>query len=511
MKLDRNKYLESRSFKPATLLVAILAVNLLLGLIVFFFPLEGIAISDNAKLKFITLEELKGTSTQVSAEIDIENVLQGISLSENSEEDSVKTSLAAKGKADTAQKSNTKETPFYRNIQFSPQNPNALKTLIHALKYESKSKTVRILHYGDSQLEGDRITDYVRNRMQLRFGGEGPGIVLPKEPAASSRRAAFVSESKNFKKKAIYVRGAAAENGMYGIGGSSFQISGAYSTFSSWVQDSASESSGKANFTNKKQATAYIKIKNGYSGYKLARHYSKATLLYHTDQPFQVNLRADNYVNDYVLKPAYSIGKYTWSISPQKSIKLSFTKGKFPTVYGVALDGAKGVAVDNFAMRGSSALGFDKMNKMHYSRQLKEMNVRCVILQYGINVVPNVRSDYGYYKNILVRQLNSIKAAYPGVSIIVIGPSDMSKNNGGQKVSYSNIPLIRDAMKEAAFETGNCFWDLYEAMGGKNSMEAWVNKGLAQKDYTHFSFKGAKYVGEMLYEAIMQEIDKEIE
>ena len=252
-----------------------------------------------------------------------------------------------------------------------------------------------------------------------------------------------------------------------------------------------------------KQATAYIKIKNGYSGYKLARHYSKATLLYRSDQPFQVNLRADNYVNDYVLNPAYSIGKYTWSISPQKSIKISFTKGKFPTVYGVALDGAKGVAVDNFAMRGSSALGFDKMNKGHYSSQLKELNVRCVVLQYGINVVPNVRSDYGYYKKILVRQLNSIKAAYPGVSIIVIGPSDMSKNNGGQKVSYTNVPLIRDAMKEAAFETGSCFWDLYEAMGGKNSMVAWVNKGLARKlippyDDTYF-MKQALRQAEMAY------------
>lgn len=511
MKLDRNKYLESRSFKPVNLLVAILAVNLLLGLVVLLFPSEGIAISDNTKLKFVSLEELEGATKVSSSEIDIEKVLQGISLSENLEEDSVEISRATKGKTDTTKTPNTKETPFFRKIQFAPNNPHALKTLIHALKYESKSKTVRILHYGDSQLEGDRITDYVRNRMQLRFGGEGPGIVLPREPAASSRRAAFVSESKNFKKQAIYVRGATAENGMYGIGGSSFVISGAYSTFSSWMLDSTSGASSKASFTNKKQANAYIKIKNGYSGYKQARSYSKATLLYHTDQPFQVNLRADNYVNDYVLKPARSIGKYTWSISPQKSIKLSFTKGKFPTIYGVALDGDKGVAVDNFAMRGSSALGFDKMNKVHYSRQLKEMNVRCVILQYGINVVPNVRSDYGYYKNILVRQLKSIKAAYPGVSIIVIGPSDMSKNNGGQKVSYSNIPLIRDAMKEAAFETGSCFWDLYEAMGGKNSMVAWVKKGLAQKDYTHFSFKGAKYVGEMFYEAIMQEIDKEIE
>jgi lysophospholipase L1-like esterase len=103
--------------------------------------------------------------------------------------------------------------------------------------------------------------------------------------------------------------------------------------------------------------------------------------------------------------------------------------------------------------------------------------------------------------------LSSIKTAYPGITVIVIGPSDMSRNRGGEMVSYSNIPLIRDAMQEAALESGCCFWDLYEAMGGENSMAAWVKMGLAQKDYTHFSFKGARYVGEMLFNAIYQEIN----
>ena len=67
------------------------------------------------------------------------------------------------------------------------------KTFMNILKNESKTKVVRILHYGDSQLEGDRITDYFRNKMQRRFGGKGPGILLPNEPAASARISAYVS------------------------------------------------------------------------------------------------------------------------------------------------------------------------------------------------------------------------------------------------------------------------------------------------------------------------------
>jgi lysophospholipase L1-like esterase len=56
-------------------------------------------------------------------------------------------------------------------------------------------------------------------------------------------------------------------------------------------------------------------------------------------------------------------------------------------------------------------------------------------------------------------------------------------------------------------KTGCAFWDLYQAMGGKNSMVQWVNAtpSLAEKDFTHFNFRGARIIGEMLYNAIIKE------
>ncbi|PCJ65898.1 MAG: hypothetical protein COA58_07395 [Bacteroidetes bacterium] len=477
----------------------------------WIFPSDGIPIGESSKLKFVSFSELQGGNDSLLTEVDIDQVLLGVSPEEEIllGTDSIKTADTSK----LARETQSLDTlPAYRRIQLPPNNPNALKTLLYGLRNESKHKVVRILHYGDSQLEGDRITDYFRNRMQQKFGGKGPGILLPNEPAASSRRCIFVSESKNIKKSAIYVNGSKVDGNKFGIGGSTFEISGATNKFLKWdsieVADSVKtvQKVQVATYSKAKQASAFIKLRIGYSGYALAKQHSKVTLLYQNDEYFDVNLRNDNYINDYTLKPSIGLGVRTWDLKTKKKLTLSFTKGKFPTIFGIALDGKTGVAVDNFAMRGSSAIGFDKMNRALYKRQLNQMNVRCIILQYGINVVPHVRSDYGYYKNILVRQLLSIKAAYPGISIIVIGPSDMSRNKGGRMVSYSNIPLIRDAMKEAALESGCCFWDLYEAMGGENSMLAWVNEGLGQKDYTHFSYKGAKYVGEMLYEAILDQL-----
>jgi lysophospholipase L1-like esterase len=182
---------------------------------------------------------------------------------------------------------------------------------------------------------------------------------------------------------------------------------------------------------------------------------------------------------------------------------VSFGSNNLPIVYGLALDGEVGVAVDNFPMRGSSGLGFTKINRNRYSAQLSAMNVVAVILQFGVNIIPDERENYDYYEKWFSQQLKSIQTAGPEVAIIVIGPSDMGKNNEGEIVSYENIPLIRDAMKSAALKNGCCFWDLYKAMGGENSMSAWVKDDLAQKDYTHFTYKGARYVGEMLYNSIM--------
>jgi hypothetical protein len=61
--------------------------------------------------------------------------------------------------------------------------PNGDKQVLWPLFASWKQRTIRchirlrIMHYGDSQLEGDRITAYLRNKLQSQFGGTGPGLV----------------------------------------------------------------------------------------------------------------------------------------------------------------------------------------------------------------------------------------------------------------------------------------------------------------------------------------------
>ena len=97
-----------------------------------------------------------------------------------------------------------------------------------------------------------------------------------------------------------------------------------------------------------------------------------------------------------------------------------------------------------------------------------------------------------------------VKVIYTAENFQFYPVYESSINQNGNMVSYVNIPLINDAMREAAFENGCAFWNLYEAMGGKNSMVEWQKNGLARKDFTHFTSDGAKYVGEMLFESLLE-------
>ena len=58
-------------------------------------------------------------------------------------------------------------------------------------------------------------------------------------------------------------------------------------------------------------------------------------------------------------------------------------------------------------------------------------------------------------------------------------------------------------MKKQSLSVGASFWDLYHAMGGKNAMFAWVDNGLAGKDYVHFTPKGSNLASQLFYDALI--------
>ncbi|MCK5170635.1 MAG: hypothetical protein KAQ75_12215, partial [Bacteroidales bacterium] len=191
-------------------------------------------------------------------------------------------------------------------------------------------------------------------------------------------------------------------------------------------------------------------------------------------------------------------------------ITISFKGDDSPDIYGIALDDHSGVAVDNIPLRGSSGTDFTKTDLAFLRSMYQKLNTKLIILQFGVNLVPHITSDYSYYERQFYKQLKTLKGLRPDISIIVIGVSDMSRNNKGRFESYPNIENIREAQRNAAFKADCAFWDMYEAMGGKNSMPAWVNTSpaLARTDFTHFTWKGSVVISKMFFEALMHDYNE---
>ena len=116
--------------------------------------------------------------------------------------------------------------------------------------------------------------------------------------------------------------------------------------------------------------------------------------------------------------------------------------------------------------------------------------------------------EYCYFARYFKGQLNTLRKLRPSAAIVVIGPSDMARPENGEFISYPLIPYLVQQMKKATTEANAGYWDLFKAMGGKNSMPSWVENGLAGRDYIHFTNKGASIASQLFYDAFIAEYTK---
>ena len=155
-------------------------------------------------------------------------------------------------------------------------------------------------------------------------------------------------------------------------------------------------------------------------------------------------------------------------------------------------------------MRGNSGTDFTSNDGTLLATSYRKTDVAMIILQYGGNAMPSVGSSEKGVKNYAAsigRQIRYLQSIYPNCPILFIGPSDMSTVVNGIRQSYPMMELMVEELKSTALSNGAAFWNMFEVMGGKNSMLSWVNKGLAGQDYVHFSPAGAEKISAYLKEA----------
>ncbi|MCA0388031.1 MAG: hypothetical protein LCH52_06000 [Bacteroidetes bacterium] len=420
----------------------------------------------------------------------------------------------------------------------------ALDNFFEALEKESKTGTVRVAHYGDSQIEGDRITSYLRENFQKEFGGEGIGYA-PVDDITDNVNY-FRSTSENWERYNVFNH--AYSSGKYALSGLVFKYGNGKSKKDNDEQEpkgkkkkkqldekpaeeeQPSDSStvlNKYGLSHSLLADTWFAVKSAFLSsprdktdvvaalrgrvslnfVKNAR-FSKIRVFYGKVGD-ECEVRISDQKTGTVIGTLQLNGDNPFNLASTafrgdgSSIRFDISSGRNPEIYGFFFDGDRGVQVDNFAIRGHSGDGLLKIDKEFLSAQYDELNVKLIILQFGMNIMPTVtkEKDLKRVRDYYNRLYAGIRERAKNSSVLVVGPGDMGVIRRGSSVSHPYIGEVVKIMKECAIENGCAFWNTYELMGGENSIAAWAQKGYAARD-GHFINRGQKIIAAELFKGI---------
>jgi D-alanyl-lipoteichoic acid acyltransferase DltB (MBOAT superfamily) len=359
--------------------------------------------------------------------------------------------------------------------------PDPMELFLDSLQFSEGQ--VRILYYGDSQIEYDRVTSYLRRSLRKDHGGTGPGLFLPVMPVTYTK-SFYVRASSNWRRfnYLSFKNGEIKHNDL-----------GPFMAFCRYLPDGQVSSDKVKSWI---RITPSTFSDNSESKYEFLRILYRNTL-----ENVKIDVRSENnpVISD-TLEIVKGITEFTCPLYGSKNILIDFSGKSSPDIYGISIESKTGVVVDNIPQRGSAGLEFTMVDKENLRDSYALLKPDLIILHYGLNLATNIRNDYSYYMKGLSRQLKLLKEICPGTGLMVVGLTDMAYQDGDIIKSYPNIPKIINAQRNASAESGAVFWDAFSAMGGKSTIIKWfgMNPPLAKKDYVHLTDQGADTLARMM-------------
>ncbi|MBA3971099.1 MAG: hypothetical protein H0X46_02975 [Bacteroidetes bacterium] len=375
-----------------------------------------------------------------------------------------------------------RQTDSSNIFDFENDSTSALSHFFQSLNALKKKKhKTRIAYFGDSMIEGDLISQDLRECMQDFFGGNGVGY-LPVTSIVSGFRTSVIHSFEGWTTHNLLENIPASHS--LGIAGYSFvpaiiNVTDTTNlTAGSWVKYTA---------VNKQHLNRFYETK----------------LLYGKSD-------GDNYVvingSRYKLKGDSAVNQLTVNSSAQQ-VNARFQCKSSIDIFGFSMESDSGVFVDNFSFRGNSGLPIQKVKQNIYAATNDCLDYDLIILEYGLNAVNPSVTDFSWYERGMNVVIKHMQASFPNTSILLISVGDKSYRKDGVYQTDPSVPILVEAQKRMAKDNKLAFWSLYDAMGGNGSMVKWVEGDtvLANRDYTHFNFKGAHKVGKLLFSKLLGE------
>lgn len=367
-----------------------------------------------------------------------------------------------------------KKVPLSGNVMQMKYFYDALKT--------TKTQKIRVADYGDSGNEGDLVTGDIRVDLQKQFGGHGVGFLNITAQDITFRVTTKHSFSDDW--KTISALGGKDRDVPFGMNGfvAIPEKAGAWVKYEAQALSPSSKSFSIARlfYANAKKSTIKYSFDNG--------------------KEETAALDPGKGVQELVLDPGKEV----------KTLKITATAQGQAHFFGVSLESGNGIYVDNFAWRGNTGISFKDIPDEYQKDFNRLMNYKLFILTYGANMLAAGNVNFTNYRSHMTKVIKDLQSNFPTTSILLVGLGDKSLKRGSKFVTDPNVLKMIEAQKNIVEDTGITFWNKFEAMGGMNSMVEWVNHNppYIAKDYGHATANGAKFLGKMVYNVLIDGFEK---
>lgn len=365
-------------------------------------------------------------------------------------------------------------TPITDYGEDSTQGLNHFYSLLLDKKLD---RPVRIAYYSDSFVEGDIMLADLRHLLQAEFGGQGVGWV-DMMPGFNDQRLTVQEKTSGWTRHAVVDK--------KGFKSSLMGPSQAYYTLAAGTASTSVYNVGSRQYSTQwERTTVYLKAPHGA----------------------QVSVAGAG-TRRLNASPGVQQATFATGSGKRADVQVSTTGGSV-TAYGMALEGRRGVVLDNLGIRGIPGFSVADIPDDNLADFARLRPCDLVVMQFGLNAIETCKSDKfcKYYMGYFKRAIAKFRRHYPGVSILIVGVSDMQQRSAGGLRTVPEVAKLTAYQQQLAASEKTAFISMQALMGGEGSMERYVAKGWAEKDYQHINPKGGAVVAQKFYKSIMAGLD----
>jgi len=374
-------------------------------------------------------------------------------------------SLPASLKTDTA----------YNYIQF--YDADLAKRFVAHFDHADSDKVV-ILHFGDSHIQAERPTSYVRRYLQQDYGDGGRGMIFNYAAANSYTSVNYTT----------------AKQGEWNFA-KSYQIPPKLPLGVTGMTAETTDGNAELTFSFKNtipqdayKILVFFENDEVSCGFNLLID----TSLY-TVTKEQIDSLAQNFIE---IEYSGEINEISLALVPN-----TFTYNFF-RFYGIDIEKQenKGVVYQSLGVGAASMRAILYLDKL--TEQASLLHPDIALLDFGTNDIINneISPDL---RGVICQAINKLREINPDMVIILTSTQDLCKR--GKYVTVGE--KFRDLVDAIAQSEHTMFWNWYDLSGGLYSITDWSNAGYAQPDGVHLTSNGYAVKGSFLYSSFKNTID----